>query len=134
MLYRLRRADGGSAHLFGGLVDRRGAVRTVTPAEVQLSPLRYWTSPRSGARYPISWKIVVAPAGEPPLSMEIEAALNDQELTTQKSTRVTYWEGAVEGRARQDEVSERVEGYMELTGYAGGGVPGAISTSAPPGR
>lgn len=134
MLYRLRRADGGTAHLFGGLVDSRGVVRTLAPGEVQLSPLRYWTSARSGARYPMSWKIVVVPAGEPPLSVEIEAALNDQELDTRKSTRVTYWEGAVEGRARQAESSERVEGYMELTGYAGGGVPGAVSTSAPPGR
>jgi len=115
-------------------VDSRGSVRTVAPDEVQLSPLRYWTSPRSGARYPISWKVTLALAGESPLSVEIEAALNDQELDTRKSTRVTYWEGAVEGRARQAESSERVEGYMELTGYARGGVPGAVSTSAPPGR
>jgi len=134
MVYRLRRADGGTAHVFGGLVDSRGAVRSLAPDEVRLSPLRYWTSPRSGARYPTSWKIVVALPGEPPLSVEIEAALNDQELDTRKSTRVTYWEGAVDGLARQAEASERVEGYVELTGYAGGGVPGTVSTSAPPGR
>jgi len=134
MLYRIRRADGGTATLFGGLVDSRGAVRPVAPAEVALAPLRYWTSPRSGARYPISWKITLTPAGESPLSIELEAALNDQELDTRKSTRVTYWEGAVDGRATQDETLERVEGYVELTGYAGGGVPGALSTSAPPGR
>lgn len=134
MLYRLRRADGGTAHLFGGIVDPRGAVRTVAPADVQLSPLRHWTSPRTGARYPVSWKITIAPAGEPPLSVELEASLNDQELDTRRSTRVTYWEGAVEGRARQGEASDRVEGYLEMTGYAGGGLPGAISTSEPPGR
>jgi predicted secreted hydrolase len=134
MLYRMRRLDGGTAHLFGGLVDSRGIVRALSSAEVALAPIRYWTSPRSGARYPISWKITLAPAGEPPLSLELEAALSDQELDTGKSTRVTYWEGVVDGRATQDEASERVEGYMELTGYAGGGVPGPLSTSVPPGR
>lgn len=135
MLYRMRRADGGTAHLFGGVVDARGAVRAVGPAEVQLSPARHWTSPKTRARYPVAWKIVVSPAGEAPLTVEIDAELNDQELDTRKSTRVTYWEGAVGGRAVQSGVSERVEGYMELTGYAGGGLPGgAISTSAPPDR
>jgi predicted secreted hydrolase len=115
-------------------VDSRGSVRTVTPSEVQLFPLRHWTSPRTGARYPVSWKLLLSPAGETPLTVEVEAELNDQELDTRRSTRVTYWEGAVAGRVRQGEVSERVEGYLEMTGYAGGGLPGAISTSEPPGR
>ena len=134
MLYRMRGPDGGSAHLFGGIVDSRGSVRTVAPSEVQLFPLRHWTSPRTGARYPVSWKLLLSPAGETPLTVEVEAELNDQELDTRRSTRVTYWEGAVAGRVRQGEVSERVEGYLEMTGYAGGGLPGAISTSEPPGR
>ena len=134
MIYRMRRADGGSAHVFGGLVNPTGAVRIVAPAEVQLTPIRYWTSPQTGARYPVSWKILVSPPGEAPLSVEIQAELNDQELNTRRSTRVTYWEGAVEGRLRQGEISERVEGYLEMTGYAGGGVPGSISTSEPRGR
>lgn len=144
MLYRMRREDGGSAHLFGGIVDARGTVRIVQSNEVQLTALRHWTSPKSRARYPVSWKIVLSPAGEAPITVEIDAELNDQELDTRKSTRVTYWEGVVEGRATQSGASERVEGYMELTGYAGGGLPGAgaaagaagaaISTSAPPDR
>jgi predicted secreted hydrolase len=134
MLYRMRRADGGSAHLFGGIVSPTGATRVVAPSEVQLIPIRHWTSPRTGARYPVSWKILISPPGETPLSVEVQAELNDQELDTRRSTRVTYWEGAVEGRVRQGEVSERVEGYLEMTGYAGGGVPGSISTSEPRGR
>jgi predicted secreted hydrolase len=40
-----------------------------------------------------------------------------QELVTDNSTRVTYWEGSVRVRgARQDEALEG-SGYVEMTGY-----------------
>jgi predicted secreted hydrolase len=43
----------------------------------------------------------------------------EQELSTTRSTQVTYWEGAIEtiGTAQGQPIHGK--GYMELTGYAG---------------
>ena len=127
MLYRMRDRQGGTSYLFGWIVDRAGRVRTFTREEVTMNALRYWTSPKTGARYPLSWDITIRPSGEAPLRLTVSAALSDQELTTERSTRVAYWEGYVEGKEEEADPDVRVEGYMELTGYAGGGVPGRMS-------
>jgi len=69
-----------------------------------------------------SWRGGKAPAAEPPilpaggfgslpeLELSIVPALPDQELITEKSTRVTYWEGSVmvSGRSGQNPVSGSV--------------------------
>jgi predicted secreted hydrolase len=129
MLYRMRDRQGGTSYLFGGIVDRAGRVRTFTREDVTMNALRYWTSPKTGARYPLSWDITIRPSGEAPLRLTVSAALSDQELTTERSTRVAYWEGYVEGKEEEADPDVRVEGYMELTGYAGGGVPGRVSNA-----
>jgi predicted secreted hydrolase len=140
MLYRMRSREGRAAHVFGGLVGRDGSVMPILSRDVRLRPLRYWVSRRTGARYPVAWRLRVAPKGPGggpeggSLELTITAPLLDQELTTPRSTRVTYWEGVVEGSAREGTRQERVEGYLELTGYAGDGAPGWFSTSEPPGR
>ena len=48
----------------------------------------------------------------------MDSLLADQELDTSRSTRVTYWEGAVSasGQVRGAHVTGR--GYVEMTGYA----------------
>ncbi|HEX7078250.1 MAG TPA: lipocalin-like domain-containing protein [Candidatus Eisenbacteria bacterium] len=125
MIYRLRDRSGETTHLFGGIVERDGRVRRLLPEQVTLTPLRRWSSPRSGARYPIGWRVTLSPPDAPEIRLTLEAALEDQELVTARSTRVTYWEGVVEGEAIEAGAVEGVEGYLELTGYAGGGWPGA---------
>jgi predicted secreted hydrolase len=132
MLYRLRGPGGMTRHLFGGLVELDGTVRPLGGGDVHMEPGRRWTSAVSGARYPVAWRIRVGNVEE--IRLEIAAALPDQELRTPKSTRVTYWEGVVEGQAIDEGGSRPVEGYLELTGYVGGGAPGRVSTSEPPGR
>jgi predicted secreted hydrolase len=134
MLYRLRDARGGTRHFFGGIVGRDGRVTALGPAEARLSPLRHWRSPRSGARYPVAWRILLLPPGSPRLTLDFATLLDAQELITDRSTGVTYWEGMVAGTAEQGGARSRLEGYLELTGYAGGGVPGRISSAGPTGR
>jgi predicted secreted hydrolase len=75
-----------------------------------------WKSPKSGADYPMKWKVSI-PGEE--IELEITPAFPDQELITNRSTRVTYWEGAVEvqGTLRNKPVPGK--GYAEMTGYAG---------------
>ncbi|OPY88570.1 MAG: flagellar motor protein MotB [Syntrophaceae bacterium PtaU1.Bin231] len=42
-----------------------------------------------------------------------------QELITEGSTGVTYWEGAVDGKGTSAGRPVTCEGYVEMTGYAG---------------
>ena len=51
------------------------------------------------------------------LTLHLEPVLAEQELLTDNSTRVTYWEGSVTVRGSlQGQATEGV-GYVELTGY-----------------
>ena len=112
MLYQFRRADGKTdPHSNGMLVGTRGETSRLTSDQFTLTPLEFWDSPTSRARYPITWKIEIPGRG---VVMTARAAIRDQELQTNESTRVTYWEGAI-----TLEGSHRGRGYLEMTGYAG---------------
>lgn len=88
-----------------------GAVRSFAPDEVRFTALRSWTSPATGARYPVHWRITT-PAGD----FELRALLDAQELDSRASTGTVYWEGLAEllapGGARVG------LGYLEMTGRA----------------
>jgi predicted secreted hydrolase len=122
MLYRMRVA-GGKASPFsaGTFVPAGGAPRPISWSDVELSARTTWTSPRSKATYPAVWSLAVRSLG---LEVTITPLLADQELITEKSTGVTYWEGAcrVEGKERGRPIDGRA--YVEMTGYAGRDVPG----------
>ena len=109
--FRLRRAD-GSALWAGGSYRAPGAqVQVFDPEAVVFTPGRTWTSPRSGARYPVQWR-VQTPAG----LFEVRALLDGQELDSSGSTGAIYWEGLSDLR---DAAGRSVgRGYLEMTGYA----------------
>ena len=82
-------------------------------------PPRRWKSPRSGGVYPARWRIRVPGAA---LDLDVVPLVADQELVTEKSTRVTYWEGACAVSSPEGRPAGRA--YVELTGYAGEGALG----------
>jgi predicted secreted hydrolase len=123
MIYRMRDRAGRTAHLYAGIVEADGTVRAYGRRDVTLTPLRTWTSPRTGARYPVVWRVLIGPPGEPPIELQVSPAVNDQELDTRRSTQVIYWEGLVTGRLKEGDRQLPAEGYLELTGYAGNGSP-----------
>lgn len=87
--------------------------RQLTPERarsVRFEPLRHWRSPRSGANWPVAMRIVI---GE--RTLELRPLIDDQELNTQASTGITYWEGAVTVIESGQTIGR---GYLELTGYA----------------
>jgi predicted secreted hydrolase len=53
------------------------------------------------------------------ISLTLDPLLEAQELITAGSTRVTYWEGAVDVQGSFGGVGVRGRGYVEMTGYAG---------------
>jgi predicted secreted hydrolase len=116
MIYHLRRADGAlDSASSGTVIDRDGGTRSLGQRDVEIAVLGYWTSPRSGARYPAGW-MMTSPALQ--LSLEITPLMADQELATGRSTQVTYWEGAVQVSGTAWGRGVTGQGYVELTGYA----------------
>jgi len=115
MLYRMRHRDGSiDPYSSGTLVRPDGTSLHLRRDDVQVQAHGQWKSPKSGALYPQRWTIRI-PAVD--LTLSLEPVLAEQELITDNSTRVTYWEGSVTVRGSiQGQTTEGV-GYVELTGY-----------------
>lgn len=110
--FQLRRADGSALWAGGSLRPGGDApVQVFTPDEVHFTPERYWSSPLSGARYPVRWR-VQTPAG----THTVAAMQDDQELDSRASTGAIYWEGL--SALLDDAGQEAGRGYLEMTGYA----------------
>jgi predicted secreted hydrolase len=117
MLYEFRRSDGQrDPHTSGTFVDSSGQAATITASEFTLTPEAQWRSPKTGASYPVVWKVSI-PSRR--IELTVRAAVNDQELETRESTRVNYWEGAIEVTGTKDGKPVQGRGYLEMTGYAG---------------
>lgn len=111
-LFRLRRADGSAVWAGGSWRPAGGAVQTFAATQVQWQVGRLWTSPHTGARYPVDWTLHT-PLGR----LRLRALLDSQELDSRASTGTVYWEGLSElldTSGRQIGV-----GYLEMTGYSG---------------
>lgn len=118
MLYFLRRRDGTVEPASSGtIVEATGSSRHLPLSVIKLETLDRWKSPKSGAVYPSRWRIRIP--GES-IDLLVSPLLPDQELSTPASTGVAYWEGAVEGRGTSECRRVACQGYVELTGYAGG--------------
>ncbi len=117
MMYRLR-GNGGNASRFssGTLVDRDGRALSLSSEDFSIEETARWKSPQSGATYPSRWTLRVPRAG---LVLDVVPLLADQELVTERSTKVTYWEGACDVKTLAGAPAGRA--YVELTGYAGAG-------------
>jgi len=117
MIYFLRLKDGSVEPASSGtLVLPDGQVRHLKLADILVSALDRWKSPRSRGEYPSRWRIQIPSAG---VDLVLGPLVADQELNTEGSTGVTYWEGAVTGKGSSAGQAVTCEGYVELTGYAG---------------
>jgi len=117
MLFQIRRDDGSrDAHSSGTIVAASGESAGLGIEEFTLRSGRAWTSPGSGAAYPLEWHVEIPGRG---IALDVRAALDDQELRTERSTAVTYWEGAVDVTGTREGRSVSGVGYLEMTGYSG---------------
>ena len=114
MLYQMRTRDGGTdATSSGTFVARDGTTQHLRREDYQLTPLKFWTSPETGGRYPIAWQLAVPKLD---LTARIETPIERQELVLKP---IAYWEGLIDVQATRAGRRVRGHGYMELTGYAG---------------
>lgn len=119
MLFQLRRKDGAiDPWSAGTYVDSQGRARILKRADFRLEPLEGWTSPKTGGRYPVRWRVSVPTLG---IAVECAARLREQELVSRSGAGTTYWEGAVTYSGTRSGV-----GYLEMTGYAGRSVSSAF--------
>lgn len=123
MLYRMRARDGSASRFSSGtIVEKDGRATALGAGDFTIEETARWKSARSGGTYPAGWRIRVPRAR---IAAEIVPLVKDQELVTEKSTRVTYWEGACDVRAIEGGAAIG-RAYVEMTGYAGTGALGAF--------
>jgi predicted secreted hydrolase len=109
MAFRIRGLQGDPLWAGGTLRHADGHVDSLSPAEVEFTPIRRWQSPRTGITYPVQWIIRAGP-----IELALKPLMDDQENDTRLSTGAIYWEGAVRAY-RGDRLAGL--GYLELTGY-----------------
>jgi predicted secreted hydrolase len=115
MLYHIRHQDGSfDPYSSGTLVRPDGSSLHLQREDFQIQAHDTWRSPKSGAVYPQRWTIRIPKAD---LTLHLEPVLTEQELITDNSTRVTYWEGSVQVRGNLQGQSIDGVGYVEMTGY-----------------
>jgi predicted secreted hydrolase len=114
MAFRIRARDGGVVWSHATLCDAQGRVTQYGPDAVRFVPRTRWTSPRTGASYPVALDLELG-RGPGATRWRIDPLQPDQELDSRRSTGAVYWEGAV-GVTRDGRPAGR--GYLELTGYA----------------
>lgn len=122
MLFQLRKKDGTiESSSSGTIIEKDGSARHLRQSDFTLKALSQWKSLKSGGIYPAKWQIIIPTAQ---VDVTLTPIVANQELVTESSTGVTYWEGAVAGTGSSRDSQITIEGYAELTGYAGslGGV------------
>lgn len=110
MAFRIRAADGANLWSHAARRDPQGR-RIDRGAEARWTPKRWWTSPRSQARYPTSFDVSIGSE-----VLTLQPLMDDQEIDARRSTGGYYWEGAVAVVSGGRRIGR---GYLELTGYAG---------------
>lgn len=117
MLYGMRVAGGGfDPRSSGTLVAADGRTTPLTIAAYTLEPGRRWTSPTSGAPYPVEWQVRVPGAA---LDLRVRAVLDAQEMGAGLASGLAYWEGAVIVSGTKAGARIAGRGYLEMAGYAG---------------
>jgi predicted secreted hydrolase len=116
MLFHLRRKDGSiDPYSAGTYVDANGKTTHLRSSDFKLEPFgEKWTSPLTGAAYPIHWKIAIPKLG---IELEAKTPLASQELAGNTKLAPNYWEGAIVLTGHRNAQPLEGAGYLEMTGY-----------------
>jgi predicted secreted hydrolase len=115
MLYRIR---GEPTHSQATVTRPDGATEYLSADRWSATPSRTWTSPATGAEYPVRWSVAIPSES---LTLTIRPVVDDQENVSRLLPELYYWEGAVEILDADGSAIGR--GYIELTGYGDGTRP-----------
>jgi len=113
MLFRLRRTDGSlDPYSAGTYVDPQGHAKHLAAGDFTLAPGKTWTSAATGGSYPVEWVVKIPSMG---FKAAVRTPMAQQEITGS----TTYWEGAIDVDATENDRRLSGVGYLEMTGYAG---------------
>ncbi len=110
MLYMLRDEDGRPIENLGTYVTRDGLEETLDEFDFLIQSTGTWTSPASGAEYPMGWTLKVPSHN---IDIALKPVIEDAEFDASSTTRNFYWEGEV-----QINGSHTGQGFVELAGYS----------------
>jgi predicted secreted hydrolase len=88
----------------------------LTAKDFTVTPGKVWTSPATGGRYPVEWRIEVPSIS---FTATLQTPMAEQELTSTTRSGTSYWEGAIDVTATRLGNKLAGVGYLEMTGYAG---------------
>lgn len=83
--------------------------RYLRDGEQSVSVLDYWTSPASGNRYPVAWRVEI-PAMS--LAVDLVASVKSAEFDSRATALSAYWRGPVSVRG-----THRGVGFVHLSGF-----------------
>jgi predicted secreted hydrolase len=116
MVYFLRKQSGEPHPASSGtFIEPAGRSRHLRREEIQIEVLDHWKSSKSGALYPARWRLMIVPLS---IDLTVAPKLSDQEMRTQASAGISYWEGAVSVTGSVGNQPVKGEGFVELTGYS----------------
>ncbi len=116
MLCIIRNEDGTvDNNSFGTIIGADGQTRKLTGSDFIIKTTGEWQSPKTNTKFPMGWDVTI-PSEE--IRLNIQPSLKNQELETERSAGLSYWEGkcSVSGSMRGKSV--KGDSYVELTGYA----------------
>lgn len=115
MLYFLRDAQGDILEASSGSFVRiGGGVESLKKSDVEIRILHRQISGLTQTEYPSQWQLKIPKYS---LSLTLTSAFGDQELTTEESTMVSYYEGVIHVSGKRHHTAVTGHGYVELTGY-----------------
>jgi predicted secreted hydrolase len=109
MAFQIRAKDGSKLWAHATLRERDGRTTQYGADQVGFTPQTRWTSPRTGAVYPVATRLTTGAT-----QWTLAPLQSDQELDSRRSTGAVYWEGAVK---LERDGQQAGRGYLELTGY-----------------
>lgn len=115
MVYQLRQSDGNKSPFSkGSYVNNEGRAENLKHDQFEMRSIDSWQSKKTGITYPSGWYISI-----PHLDYEFKVipTVKQQELMTEESTGVNYWEGRSRVEAAKSGRPVKGQAYVELTGY-----------------
>ncbi len=109
MIYQLRDKSYNSI-LYMASIRQNDSTEMLSGAEFKLMPGKIWHSTKTGANYPLEWKIDIPGKN---IDITTRAIVNNSEFDARLTTYNVYWEGAIEIQG-----THQGRGFMELSGYS----------------
>ncbi|MFQ5873199.1 MAG: lipocalin family protein [Dehalococcoidia bacterium] len=109
MLYQLKDEDQRTIQYYGTYIARTGQQETLADSDVTVKSTGTWTSPASGAEYPMGWTLKVPSRS---IDIALTPVIKEAEFDATSTTGNYYWEGEVKIGG-----SHTGQGYVELVGY-----------------